>query len=280
MPKFRSLRLDLPTLEALVASSDKQRFSLKRDADGTDLIRATQGHSIAISSEALQLVPLVPGTSDLPDHIVHGTFYGAWEAILASGGLKRMGRNHVHLAPQAAFGSGKVISGMRKDAEVLVVVNTKRASDMGIKFWRSENSVVLTEGNASGMVPLDCIDKAEDLAHGLGVLWEDGKVVQQLPPKLRGRALPRGKEHVGRREKLQAERDKMQAEKEKGQGKGPGQGKNDEATDNTAQTIAKSADAAEEKTDVPPRSEDGETEATHVEKGVERIAKDIAATVV
>ncbi|RMZ79087.1 hypothetical protein DV738_g3446, partial [Chaetothyriales sp. CBS 135597] len=34
----------------------------------------------------------------IPATIVHGTFYGAWDAILHSGGLKAMGRNHVHFS--------------------------------------------------------------------------------------------------------------------------------------------------------------------------------------
>ncbi|RPB15392.1 hypothetical protein P167DRAFT_542953 [Morchella conica CCBAS932] len=112
------------------------------------LIRANQGHSISLSSESLQLTPLDPATLSVA---VHGTFYGAYEAIVASGHLSRMGRNHIHLA---AAETG-VISGMRADAEVLVFVDVVRAvEEGGLSFWMSANGVVLTEGDEKGCLDL------------------------------------------------------------------------------------------------------------------------------
>jgi RNA:NAD 2'-phosphotransferase (TPT1/KptA family) len=142
------------------------------------LIRATQGHSLKTIEATAYLTPItLADPKSLPETVVHGTFYGAWERILASGGLKSMGRVHVHFATgpkkedvlervkggtdgdggsgEKAGGGGSpvgdvVISGMRSDAQILIYVDIRRALKAGVEFWRSENRVVLTEGIAIG----------------------------------------------------------------------------------------------------------------------------------
>lgn len=147
------------------------------------LIRANQGHSIPLSSESLQLTPLLP--QDLPI-AVHGTFYPSYEAILASGYLSRMTRNHIHFATAE---SG-VVSGIRHNAEVLMFVDIRRAvEEGGLKFWMSANGVVLTEGDAEGKLGLEYVTKIVDKKGQLGVLWQDGEVVTELPAWLRGRKI-------------------------------------------------------------------------------------------
>lgn len=147
------------------------------------LIRANQGHSIPLSSESLQLTPLLP--QDLPI-AVHGTFYPSYEAILASGYLSRMTRNHIHFATAE---SG-VVSGIRHNAEVLMFVDIRRAvEEGGLKFWMSANGVVLTEGDAEGKLGLEYVTKIVDRKGQLGVLWQDGEVVTELPAGLRGRKI-------------------------------------------------------------------------------------------
>lgn len=136
------------------------------------LIRATQGHSIkTITSDTNLLTPITLSTpSTIPTTCVHGTFYGSWNAILRSGGLKRMGRNHVHFAEgpglsevgldergekvsgdggqSGGVGRKEVISGMRRDAQLLIYVDVKKAmeGEKDMEWWRSENGVILTEG--------------------------------------------------------------------------------------------------------------------------------------
>ena len=39
-----------------------------------------------------------------------------------------------------------VLSGMRRDATILVWVDVRRSAEGGVKWWRSANGVVLTEG--------------------------------------------------------------------------------------------------------------------------------------
>lgn len=131
------------------------------------MIRATQGHSIkTIAADTGLLTPItLSDASTIPSTCVHGTFYGAWLTILNSGGLKRMGRNHVHFAEGPTLAElglsergektdgnaaerKEVISGMRRDAELLIYVDVKRAleNEKDMEWWRSENGVILTAG--------------------------------------------------------------------------------------------------------------------------------------
>lgn len=203
-------------------NSDKQRFAIKPnpatnpalDESTTDpshwLIRANQGHSIKLDSEHL-LKPLALPSDDeegggklpdgavaIPPAVIHGTYFAFWPAIVASGGLKPMGRNHVHfstgLPEDAAAG---VVSGMRRDAEVLVYVDVAASMrDGGIKWWMSDNGVVLTEGGADGLVPLKYFREVSGRTQGVGLLWKDGEHVADLPEGLRVRA-PHGKRGGG-----------------------------------------------------------------------------------
>lgn len=133
-------------------------------------IRAVQGHSIqSVASDTSLLTPItLENPSSIPSTCVHGTFYSAWKLILSSGGLKRMGRNHAHLAigptlaeigiteqgdgDVSADGNNKVISGMRSDAQLLIYIDLKgcledvKARDLDMQWWRSQNGVILTEG--------------------------------------------------------------------------------------------------------------------------------------
>ncbi len=81
------------------------------DASDSDpshyLIRATQGHSIAIAAKNL-LTPLTPATA--PCFAVHGTYLAAWPLILAAGGLKPMSRTHIHFVDAAMVEGGDAVA--------------------------------------------------------------------------------------------------------------------------------------------------------------------------
>lgn len=198
--------------------SDKQRFALKPnpktnlelDESSTDpshwLIRANQGHSIKLESGSLlkpivsaTAMPVPEGTVPLPPTVVHGTYFAFWPLIVESGGLKPMSRNHVHCSvglPEDE--TGGVISGMRKDAEVLVYIDVEGSiREGGIKWWMSDNGVVLTEGNENGLVPLQYFKEVVGRKQDVGVLWKDGSWVADLPEGIKVRA-PMGKGHAGR----------------------------------------------------------------------------------
>lgn len=207
---LRSFKVTFEEMRQIVAENDKRRFTMvpASTADGEEvkgevngqmplpsdhpkdwLIRANQGHSLKVESEGL-LQPI--NDEDVPETAVHGTTHASWSLIVASGGLKPMERNHVHFASGLPSGfksiieldkdavAAPVISGMRQSSTVLIFVDVRKAMDAGLKFWRSDNGVILTEGNEHGIVPLDSFKRVEDRT-GEGVLVEDGKLVKEAP---------------------------------------------------------------------------------------------------
>ncbi|KAH0285937.1 phosphotransferase KptA/Tpt1, partial [Aureobasidium sp. EXF-3399] len=215
--KIRSVKPTLDEIKQIVAENDKQRFSLihksaaasaasipaddaatstasdipsqvsESDDPADYLIRANQGHSLEVASENL-LTPITE--ENLPSVVVHGTTHAAWPQIVATGGLKRMARTHVHFASglPAAFksedndaGAAPVISGMRNSSSVLVYVDIKKALEAGVKFWKSENGVILSEGDENGVIGLQFFSRVEDRTGGQGVLVVNGKVSKEAP---------------------------------------------------------------------------------------------------
>lgn len=260
--KLKSLKVTFPEILDAVANSDKKRFSLLyvppadpadqqqqeavqtasseekqenatayalsvKDTDPSHfLIRATQGHSMKSVDTTLFLEKLTLDDDEgppLPDTVVHGTYHGAWPLILASGGLKSMGRTQVHFAtgpslaevlPEGRQGAPtttttqkqSVISGMRSDAQILIYIDLKKALAAGCPFYRSENGVILSEGidvaakeggddesaeTKEKVVPLEFFDVVVERKVGLGILWENGRVVQELPAEFAGKRNPK-----------------------------------------------------------------------------------------
>ena len=127
---------------SVVKNNDKQRFSLKNN-DNKLLIRANQGHSIAIINEEKLLTKINDPTS-IPI-CVHGTYIKAWN-IIKTKGLSRMKRNHIHMATGIP-GDDCVISGMRSNCEIIIYINLKKAMEIGgLDFFFSSNNVILTKG--------------------------------------------------------------------------------------------------------------------------------------
>jgi 2'-phosphotransferase len=289
-----------PESEGQVETETQHAISQFESTPPSDLdlkrffIRATQGHSMKTIEAENLLTPIsLDDPASIPDTVVHGTFYGAWERILKSGGLKSMMRNHVHfargpslqevLSSSAAttdhlsndtrsaeidddgdgdgnnedenstkddaqpahqnqnknktktktnnataallpdlLGKNKVISGMRSDAQILIYMDIRRAltEEKDMKWWRSENGVILTDGIAAAtaasetetesqgapatapatapaakVVPTKYFLAAVEIKEGVGLLYEHdaGGVVRELPERLKSRGVPRGK---------------------------------------------------------------------------------------
>ena len=115
-------------LEQLVATSDKQRFTLREGR-----IRAAQGHSVPVD---LGLVPVEP-----PDLLFHGTPERNVDAVLREG-LRRGARHHVHLSPDV--GTATRVGARRGPPRVLAVDAAAMARD-GHLFLRSDNGVWLVD---------------------------------------------------------------------------------------------------------------------------------------
>ena len=201
---LRSLQVTFEDISNVVQQNDKQRFSMlpnettnpSLDSTSTDpshwLIRANQGHSIALSSSAL-MQPITLESQNVPEVVVHGTYFAFWPLIVESGGLKPMGRTHVHFATGLPGPGAEVVSGMRRDAELLVYVDVERSLRDGVlKWWVSENGVVLTEGGDDGLVPLRYFREVVGRRTDVGVLVKDGEVLGGLPEGVKG-VVPPGK---------------------------------------------------------------------------------------
>jgi 2'-phosphotransferase len=58
--------------------------------------------------------------------------------------------------------SGLLMAGMRKSSQILIFLNIQKALDAGIKFYLSDNGVVLTEGDERGFLSIEFFDRVED----------------------------------------------------------------------------------------------------------------------
>ncbi len=117
-------------LEALVADSDKKRFTISEDGKR---IRAAQGHSVAVD---LGLAPVTP-----PEHLYHGTASANLDAIFREG-LKPGKRQKVHLSPDPETAERV---GQRHGKPTVLRVETGRMATDGHLFWRADNGVWLTD---------------------------------------------------------------------------------------------------------------------------------------
>lgn len=58
---------------------------------------------------------------------------------------------------------------MRTSSRILIYIDVAKALDAGIKFWLSDNGVVLTEGNQDGRLPVEFFQKVVDSIKGTEV---------------------------------------------------------------------------------------------------------------
>ncbi|KAG0071422.1 hypothetical protein BGZ89_010644 [Linnemannia elongata] len=147
-PKFKDFTLD--DIIKVVDTNEKKRFETLEDAQGQkEYIRAVQGHSIAAVAELG--FEEITDVSQIPT-AVHGTMFRNWRFI-GEQGLSKMNRNHIHMA-HGLLGEDGVISGMRQRCDLYIHIDTAKAVGDGIKFYRSTNNVILSDGkNGDGIIP-------------------------------------------------------------------------------------------------------------------------------
>ncbi|KAK9369769.1 KptA family-domain-containing protein [Lipomyces kononenkoae] len=160
-PRLRGITF--ADIRRVVDSNTKNRFKLEhRGPDGQATmnseptgwwIRANQGHSFEVPDLELEQI-INPESCPV---VIHGTYTDAWNNGIRSQGLRKMKRNHIHLAAGLPGESG-VISGMRTSSDVYIYVDMKKAIADGIKFYKSENGVILTEGKG-GVLPPQYFEK-------------------------------------------------------------------------------------------------------------------------
>lgn len=123
-------RISPALLREVVDSNDKQRFAFSDDGLR---IRANQGHSVQVD---LGLVPQAP-----PPQLYHVTALRFLKSILEQG-LLRGSRHHVHLTEKQDVAMSV---GTRHGLPVVLVVDALRMQQDGHVFYRSDNSVWLTD---------------------------------------------------------------------------------------------------------------------------------------
>lgn len=97
--------------------------------------------------------------------IIHGTYLKCWPQIKTQG-LSRMERQHIHLA-KGTLGDKSVTSGVRHNAQIYIYVDLAKALQGGIKFYESENGVILTSGNETGYLETKYFCKVVHLGTGM-----------------------------------------------------------------------------------------------------------------
>ncbi len=117
-------------IEEIVAGDEKQRYTVSDDGL---LIRANQGHSVAVD---LQLKEAEP-----PDFLYHGTARTSVPAIRKQG-LKPMKRHHVHLSMDE-MAARQV--GQRYGEPVILLIDCQAMRTAGHLFYLSQNGVWLTD---------------------------------------------------------------------------------------------------------------------------------------
>lgn len=122
--------LDRKTIEAVVETNDKKRFSISSDGFK---IRANQGHSVHVD---LDLSPIKP-----PSTLYHGTATRFLESILCKG-LHSSSRHHVHLSSDCETA---IKVGQRHGKPVILKIDSGSMDSDGHVFFRSENGVWLTD---------------------------------------------------------------------------------------------------------------------------------------
>lgn len=146
---FQQKNVTLGKIQDIVEECEKQRFSIKLVGD-VWYVRCNQGHSesVKVESEAL-----LTELTEAPPICVHGTRKLYLQKITEEG-LSRMKRKHIHLVPKFEDkDKHKIKSGWREGSDAFIYVDTAAAMRDGIRFFQSENGVILTEGNANGFIP-------------------------------------------------------------------------------------------------------------------------------
>ena len=127
---IRGVNIDMKTLEQIVETDDKQRYSF--NAYKT-FIRANQGHSIPVDVELDELRP--------PEFLWHGTGEKYMNSICRDGLIPKS-RLYVHLSSDMETA---ITVGKRHGNVVLLRVDARKMYQDGFKFYLSKNGIWLTK---------------------------------------------------------------------------------------------------------------------------------------
>ncbi|GER26381.1 tRNA 2'-phosphotransferase [Striga asiatica] len=166
------LKLDMRS-DGYVKVQDLLKLNLKTFANIPLQSHTADEVKEAVRRDNKQRFSILEDNGELLILCVHGTYKKNLESIL-EGGLKRMKRLHVHFSCGLPT-DGEVISvhnrwifvmickfqaGMRRDVNVLIFLDVRKALEEGMKLYISDNKVILTEG-FDGAVPVKYFKKIE-----------------------------------------------------------------------------------------------------------------------
>ena len=135
------ININLDDVKYIVQVNEKKRLEIKFEND-IIYIRAVQGHNEKTGSliqDEISLEPILFSTN----FIYHGTKKQYLDSILQNG-LNKMNRKHIHFVEN--INKDKQISGFKKESDVILTIDIKKCICDGIKFYKSSNNVILTEG--------------------------------------------------------------------------------------------------------------------------------------
>lgn len=128
--RLKGRGFDFETLEEVVFTNDKQRFTFNEDYTK---IRANQGHSVPVD---LQFEPTEP-----TGYLFHGTVEKFLEGIREEG-LQKRSRLHVHLSKDLETA---VKVGSRRGKPVILKIDAVSMFRDGYPFYLSKNGVWLCD---------------------------------------------------------------------------------------------------------------------------------------
>lgn len=129
-----ALKISKPDLDSEIETNNKKRFEYNEDQSK---IRARQGHSLDINLGYEAVEP--------PRYLYHGTAEKNIPSIKKDG-IKKMNRHHVHLSEDAETA---IKVGERHGKATVITIFAQQMWEGGIKFYKTENNVWLTEHVAS-----------------------------------------------------------------------------------------------------------------------------------
>ena len=138
---IKKVNCSLEKIKEVVSSDKKNRYNFKT-INNSLYIRANQGHTSGNLNDEIMLERL--------EKPIVGCYHGTYKdkiGIIQKTGLSRMSRKHIHIAE-----SDESISGKRSNCNVKIYINMEKALNDGIKFYRSLNGVILTQGNENGII--------------------------------------------------------------------------------------------------------------------------------
>ncbi|EKE42645.1 hypothetical protein ENUP19_0052G0024 [Entamoeba nuttalli] len=124
---------------SIVAKDQKKRYSIEGEGE-EKRIRANQGHSMKVEVAMKEITD-----ATLYPVVIHGTYMKHLNSIIKNG-LQKMGRLHIHMAQGLPKEIKEEQSGMRSTCNIVIYIDIEKAMKKGIKFYESENGVILSEG--------------------------------------------------------------------------------------------------------------------------------------